>query len=51
MPQGVLPFKYEKQQQFKGLTGLAGLPAYMDLAHRMCMADFIDTNIGFKAGG
>lgn len=48
MPQGVLPFKYEMQQQGKGLTGLAGLPVYMDLPHRMRIAELIDTHVGLR---
>ncbi len=32
MPQGVLPFKYEKEKIESGMTSLAGLPEYLDLA-------------------
>ena len=32
MAQGVLPFKYEAEKKTTGMTALAGLPAYLDLA-------------------
>ena len=32
MAQGVLPFKYEEEKKDTGMTGLAGLPVYLDLA-------------------
>ena len=32
MAQGLLPFQYKEQRSVSGLTALAGLPAYLDLA-------------------
>ena len=32
MTQGVLPFKYEEEKTNTGMTALAGLPLYLDLA-------------------
>jgi len=32
MSQGVLPFKYETENKTTGITALAGLPVYLDLA-------------------
>jgi hypothetical protein len=32
MAQGVLPFKYEAEKNRSGMTALAGLPTYLDLA-------------------
>jgi hypothetical protein len=32
MAQGVLSFKYEEAKRETGMTGLAGLPVYLDLA-------------------
>jgi len=32
MTQGVLPFKYEEGKNHSGMTALAGLPVYLDLA-------------------
>ena len=33
MAQGVLPFKYEAEKKTTGMTALAGLPVYLDLAY------------------
>lgn len=33
MKQGILPFQYEEEKKTSGMTALAGLPAYLDLAH------------------
>ncbi|MBN2539881.1 MAG: hypothetical protein JXB09_07525 [Deltaproteobacteria bacterium] len=35
MSQGALRFKNEKQKHDTGITGLAGLPVYLDLMHTM----------------
>ena len=35
MAQGALPYKYEEEKQASGMTALAGLPVYMDLASVM----------------
>ena len=32
MAQGILPFKYETEKSTTGMTALAGLPVYLDLA-------------------
>ena len=32
MAQGILPFKYEIERETQGITGLAGLPVYLELA-------------------
>ena len=32
MSQGVIPFKYETEKNTTGMTALAGLPLYLDLA-------------------
>jgi len=32
MPQGALPYKYEEEKTGSGITALAGLPLYLDLA-------------------
>jgi len=41
MPQGVLPFQYQDQNRVAGLTALAGLPAYLDLAQAAGLRDSI----------
>ena len=51
MAQGVLPFKYERENQGSGMTGLGGLPAYLDLAHVMGLARSIDKHVRVRAGG
>jgi len=33
MPQGVLPFHYERERTNRGMTAAAGLPLYLELAH------------------
>jgi hypothetical protein len=41
MAQGVLPFKYESEKKTTGMTALAGLPVYLDLAGgKLPSADF-----------
>jgi hypothetical protein len=37
MPQFALPFKYEEETKTSGLTGLAGLPPYIELLHALKM--------------
>ncbi len=32
MTQGILPLKYEEEKNESGMTTLAGLPIYLDLA-------------------
>jgi hypothetical protein len=51
MPQGVLPFKYERDTQGSGMTGLGGLPSYLDLAHVMGLARSIDKYVRVRAEG
>lgn len=41
MSQGVLPFQYKEQASASGLTSLAGLPAYLDLAKAAGLRDAI----------
>ena len=41
MAQGVLPFQYQDQNRAAGLTALAGLPAYLDLAQAAGLRDTI----------
>jgi len=41
MAQGVLPFQYQDQNRAAGLTALAGLPAYLDLAQAAGLRDSI----------
>ncbi len=51
MAQGALPFKYEEQRQFGGMTALAGLPVYLDLAHVMGLSKSVGKHLSVRAGG
>lgn len=54
MAQGVLPFQYQDQNRATGLTALAGLPAYLDLAQAAGLRDSICRHLkvcGDKAQG
>jgi len=48
MTQGVLPFKYEKEMSGTGMTGLAGLLPYLDLAQVQGMSTSIEEHIGAR---
>ena len=48
MAQGVLPFKYEEEKRDTGMTGLAGLPVYMDLASVMGLKESIERHLHIK---
>jgi hypothetical protein len=51
MPQGVLSYKYEEEKFSKGITALAGLPVYLDLASVLGLGDHIRTHMQVKARG
>lgn len=42
MPQGILPFQYESDRASHQLTGLGGLPLYLDLAQVARLREMID---------
>lgn len=48
--QGVLPFRYEAELTASGMTGLAGLPAYLELGVVCGLADSIRSHVGVCAG-
>ena len=48
MTQGTLPFKYESEKQGQGLTALAGLPVYLDMAQAMGLAKSIDSHVDVR---
>ena len=50
MAQGVLPFKYESEKKATGLTALAGLPAYLDLAKVIGLSRSIQKHLKIRAG-
>jgi len=51
MPQGILPYKYEEEKTDAGLTALAGLPIYLDLASVLGLGDHIRAHIQIKSQG
>ena len=51
MPQGVFPYKYEKEKTTSGMTALAGLPVYLDLASVLNLGESISTHLHAKAQG
>ena len=44
--QGVLPFRYECESTESGMTALAGLPAYLELAIVPGVTDSIQRHLG-----
>ena len=48
MAQGVLPFKYEEEKRDTGMTSLAGLPTYLDLASVMGISESIERHLHIK---
>ena len=51
MSQGILPFQYQEQSSTTGLTALAGLPTYLDLAQAAGLRDTIRRHLGVRAEG
>jgi len=51
MPQGVLGFKYEAEKHDTGMTGLAGLPIYLDLVQAMGLSEQIGRHLRVKQRG
>ncbi len=45
MAQGVLPYKYEEERKHAGMTAMAGLPIYLDLASVLGVGDCIRTHL------
>lgn len=51
MAQGVLPFQYKEQSTVTGLTALAGLPTYLDLAQAAGLRDAIRRHLNVRGEG
>jgi hypothetical protein len=51
MAQGILPFKYEEERRESGMTALAGLPVYLDLAAVMGLSESISRHLHVKQRG
>ncbi len=45
MAQGVLPYKYEEEKNHTGMTAMAGLPIYLDLASVLGLGDCIRAHV------
>ena len=48
MKQGILPFEYEEAKKEAGITGLAELPLYLDLAKLVCLVESIQKHLKIK---
>ena len=48
MTQGVLPFKYEEEKIQSGMTALAGLPVYLDLAKVIGLSESIQKHLKIR---
>ena len=48
MTQGVLPFKYEEEKKDSGMTALAGLPVYLDLAKVIGLSKSIQKHLKIR---
>jgi hypothetical protein len=51
MAQGVFPYKYEEEKTTSGMTSLAGLPVYLDLASVLNLGESISTHLHAKVQG
>jgi hypothetical protein len=51
MAQGILPFKYETEKKTTGMTALAGLPVYLDLAKIIGLSKSIEKHLKVRTGG
>jgi hypothetical protein len=51
MAQGVLPYKYEEERSSTGMTALAGLPMYLDLASVLGVGDCIRAHVQVRRSG
>jgi len=50
MAQRLLPFQYEVEKKLEGMTSLAGLPLYLELAHCMGLGRLISEHVQARAG-
>jgi hypothetical protein len=51
MTQGILPFKYETEKNTTGMTALAGLPVYLDLAEVSGLSKSIQKHLRIRETG
>jgi hypothetical protein len=50
MTQGILPFQYEIEKRDGGMTGLAGLPTYLEFSQVMGLGRMISGNVKARRG-
>jgi hypothetical protein len=50
MTQGVLPFKYQGEDRTGGMTGLGGLPIYMEAMHQIGMKEWVEKHVRVRGG-
>ena len=51
MPQGILPFKCEEERRSGGMTGLGGLPTYLELSYVLGLRESIGAHVKVRDGG
>ncbi len=51
MTQGLLPFTYEQEKKDTGMTALAGLPVYMELAQVIGLTKSVQKHLRVRGGG
>jgi hypothetical protein len=49
--QGLVPYQLDRHEHQDGLTGLCGLPVYLDLAHVLGLSRSIDRHVTARDGG
>ncbi len=50
MTQGTASFKYEVEKNSTGMTGVAGIPMYMDLIERIGLGKIIEEKVKVREG-
>jgi hypothetical protein len=50
MAQAVLPFQYEVEKKPGGMTGLAGLPTYLEFGYVMGLSRAIENRLKIRSG-
>ncbi|HAZ31199.1 MAG TPA: IS1380 family transposase [Dehalococcoidia bacterium] len=51
MAQGILPFTYQEEKKDTGMTALAGLPVYLDLARIVGLSKSVQKHLKVREGG
>jgi len=48
MTQGILPYKYEEEKKSAGLTSMAGLPLYLEMAYALGLPESIERHLALR---